>query len=328
MSRLAPVIEGFFTVRLTQRRAAPATVAAYRDTFRLLLDFAYKQKGRPPCDLDLADIDADMVGAFLDHLETARANSLRTRNLRLTAIHSLFSYAALRCPEHSESIRRVLAIPPKRTGTTLVNFLTPTETDALLAVIDRDSLLGERDHLLIVVAVQTGLRVSELTALAFADITFGSGAHLRTRGKGRKDRITPLTRSTTRLLQDYQQHRRAQLQDPVFANRLGGRLSNDAVKDLLDKHVRAATSICPSLTTKTITPHTLRHTCAMNMLQAGIDIATIALWLGHASTKATQVYLHADLALKEQALALTAPTPIARKRFRPPDSLLAFLEAL
>jgi integrase/recombinase XerD len=328
VSRLAPVIEGFFTTRLTQRRATPATVAAYRDTFRLLLDFAQRRTGRPPSQLDVGDIDAELVGAFLEHLEAVRANSVRTRNLRLTAIHSLFSYAALRCPEHSETIRRVLAIPAKRADTTLVSFLTPTETTALLSVIDRDSPLGERDHLLIAIGVQTGLRVSELTALVFADISHASGAHVRTRGKGRKERITPLTRSTTRLLQDYQQHRRAGPTDPVFAGRLGGRLSTDAVKDLLDKHVRAAAIICPSLAAKTVTPHTLRHTCAMNMLQAGIDIATIALWLGHASTKATQVYLHADLALKEHALARTAPTPIARKRYRPPDSLLAFLETL
>lgn len=328
MSRLAPVIEGFFTTRLAQRRATPATVAAYRDTFRLLLDFAAKRTARPPSELDLVDLDAELVGAFLEHLEVGRANSIRTRNLRLTAIHSLFSYAALRCPEHSETIRRVLAIPAKRADTTLVSFLTAAETDALLSVIDRDSPLGERDHLLVVVAVQTGLRVSELTALVFADITYGTGAHLRTHGKGRKDRITPLTRQTTRLLHDHQQHRNAGPEQPVFANRLGGRLSTDAVKDMLDKHVRAAGVICPSIAVKTVTPHTLRHTCAMNMLQAGIDITTIALWLGHASTKATQVYLHADLALKQQALARTAPTPIARKRYRPPDTLLAFLEAL
>lgn len=328
MSRIAPVIEGFFTVRLAQRRATPATVAAYRDTIRLLLTFAQTRTGRSPCDLDVCDVDVDLVGAFLNHLETDRNNSVRTRNLRLTAIHSLYSYAAMRCPEHSETIRRVLAIPPKRTDSTLVSFLTPVETDALLSVIDRDSPLGERDHLLVVVAVQTGLRVSELTAMVFADITHGQAAHLHTTGKGRKDRVTPLSRPTARQLQEWQQHRHAQPSDHVFANRHGGRLSTDAVKDLIDKHVRAAAMACPSLAAKSVTPHTLRHTCAMNMLRAGIDITTIGLWLGHSSTKATQVYIHADLRLKQEALARTAPTPLARRHYRPPDTLLAFLEAL
>jgi integrase len=328
MSALAPVIEGFFTTRLAQRRASPATVAAYRDTLRLLLVFAQNRLHKAPSALEVPDVDAKLVGAFLDYLETERGNSARTRNLRLTALHSLFAYAALRCPEHGECIARVLAIPPKRAESTLVSFLTRSETLALLAIPDRASALGRRDHALMLVAVQSGLRVSELTALCWADISYGPGAHLRVLGKGRKERVVPLTRSTARMLHAWQRARRAGPEDPVFPTHLGGRMSPDAVADLVDKHVLVAACRCPSLATKRVTPHTLRHTCAMNMLQAGIGITTIALWLGHSSTRATEVYLHADLALKQQALARTAPTPAAQHRYRPTDSLLAFLEAL
>jgi integrase/recombinase XerD len=328
MSLLAPILQGYFTAQLAQRRASPHTVASYRDTFRLLLRFAQTHSGKAPSKLDLADLDAALIGAFLDHLEIDRSNSIETRNLRLTAIHSLFGYAALRCPEHAQGIQRVLAIPTKRADTTIVEFLDRAETEALLAAPDRATPLGRRDHALLVVAVQTGLRVSELTSLRCAELTFGVGANVHTRGKGRKDRCIPLVPATAKLLQQWLRQRQAGPSDPVFATRAGRPLSTDAVEDLVDKYVAIAGRRCPSIGQKRCTPHSLRHTTAMNLLQSGTDIATIALWLGHSSTKATQIYLHADLTLKEQALARTAPTTTARRRYRPPDKLLAFLESL
>jgi integrase/recombinase XerD len=328
VSTLAPIMQAFFTERLAQRRASEHTVAAYRDTFRLLLTYAQQQTGRPPSVLDLADIDAGLVGGFLDHLEARRNNSITTRNARLAAIHSLFIYAALRRPEHALLIQRVLAIPQKRSDSTDVCFLTHTETDALLAVPNQSTPLGRRDHLLLLVAIQTGLRVSELTSLTCADAHLGTGAHLRCVGKGRKQRCTPLPRPTARLLRQWITDRHAAPGDPLFPNRTGGHLSRDAVADLLDKYVPTAAAACPTLASKTVTPHTLRHTAAMRLLHAGVDTSTIALWLGHASTKATDVYLHADMALKEQALARTAPPAGGAKRYHPTDTLLAFLEQL
>lgn len=328
MTTLAPIMQGFFTERLAQRRASEHTVAAYRDTFRLLLTYAQQHLGRAPSTLDVADIDADLVGGFLDHLEARRHNSITTRNARLAAIHSLFTYAALRCPEHALLIQRVLAIPQKRTDSTDVCFLTRTETDALLAAPDQSTPLGRRDHLLLLVALQTGLRVSELTALTCGDAELGTGAHLRCTGKGRKQRCTPLTRPTAGLLRRWITDRHAAPDDPLFPNRTGGHLSRDAVADLLAKYLPAAAAACPTLASKNVTPHTMRHTAAMALLQAGVDTSTIALWLGHASTKATDVYLHADMALKEKALARTAPPAQGATRYHPSDNLLAFLEDL
>lgn len=328
MTALAPILQAYFTQRLAQRQASAHTIASYRDTFSLLLRFARQRLGTPPSRLDLAEVDAALVGAFLDHLETERGNGAATRNNRLAAIHSLFSYAALRCPEHAATIARVLAIPPKRTDTTIVSFLTQDEVDALLTSPDRATRPGRRDHALLLVAVQTGLRVSELTGLTCGDVTLGAGANLRCQGKGRKQRCTPLTRPTARVVRDWLTERRGDPADPLFPNRAGGRLSTDAVADLLTKHVTTAAHRCPSLMTKRVTPHTLRHTAAMTLLRAGVDTSTIALWLGHAGTKATQVYLHADLTLKEAALARTAPPAVGRARYQPSDQLLAFLESL
>ena len=328
ITALAPVMQGFFTQHLAQRRASSHTIAAYRDCFRLLLRFTQARTGKAPASLELADLDAELIGAFLDHLEHHRHNSIQTRNYRLIAIHSLFAYAALRCPDHAEQISRVLAIAPKRRTAPIVSFLAPDETTALLAAPHRDTPLGRRDHALLLTAVQTGLRVSELTALRCRDLTSGTGANAYTLGKGRRERHTPLTPGTAKLLNKWLDDRHAEPDDPVFATRTGGRLSTDAVADLLDKHVTAAGMVCASLATKRVTPHTLRHTCAMNLLAAGVDLATIALYLGHANTRATEIYLHADLTLKERALAKTAPTPVAARRYRPPDTLLAFLESL
>jgi site-specific recombinase XerD len=328
MSALAPVMQGFFSEYLAQRRASPHTVASYRDTFRQLLCYAQEKTRKAPSALDMADLDARLIGSFLDHLEAERGISVGTRNLRLSIIHSLLTYASFRCPENADTIRRALAIPAKRRERTMVSYLTPPETTALLAAPDRSTALGRRDHLLLLVGIQSGLRVSELAGLRWADVSFGAGACLHTWGKGRRERATPLLAQTAKLLEAWRHERNAASEEPVFLTRIGTRLSTDAVKDLLDKYVAVAAMNCPSIATKAVTPHTLRHTCAMNLLHSGTDIATIALWLGHANTKSTDVYLHADLTLKEAALARAAPTAVSRRRYRPPDKLLSFLEAL
>jgi site-specific recombinase XerD len=269
-----------------------------------------------------------MITAFLDHLEHERANSTSTRNARLVAIRSLFHYAPLRHPEHADTIARVLAIPPKRGPQTIVTFLRDEEINALLAAPDRERWTGRRDHALLLTMIQTGLRVSELTGLRCTDITLTTGPHLHCHGKGRKQRVTPLTPQTAQVLRVWQHERAGSPADPLFPTSRGGRLSRDAVAWLLAKHVATAAHACASLAVKTISPHVLRHTAAMRLLHAGVDITVIALWLGHESTNTTHIYLHADLALKERALARTAPTYTTPGRYRPPDQLLAFLESL
>jgi len=329
MSALAPTLQAFFTDRLArQRHASPHTVTAYRDTFRLLLGFTQTRTGKAPCQLDLGDLDASVISAFLDHLERERANSARTRNARLAAIHSLFRYAALRHPEHAALIARVLAIPAKRHERALVGFLDPPEVDALLAAPDRSCWLGRRDHALLLLAIQTGLRVSELTHLTCGDVRLGAGAHIRCHGKGRKERLTPLTTQTTTILRTWLQERHGGTGDPLFPTSRGTPLSRDAITKLLTKHATTAQPQCPSLTARPLSPHTLRHTAAMRLLQAGVDTSVIALWLGHEQVQTTQIYLHADLTLKERALARTTPGHTTPHRYRAPDSLLAFLDSL
>ncbi|MFQ5745063.1 MAG: tyrosine-type recombinase/integrase [Acidobacteriota bacterium] len=329
MSKLAPTMEGFFTERLiAQRRASRHTVASYRDTFRLLMAFAREKTGKAPSKLEIEDLDAELIGAFLEHLEVERRNSVRTRNNRLAAIRSLFAYGALRHPDHAALIQRVLAIPAKRMDRRLVSFLNEKEVKALLDAPDRETWVGRRDHALLVVAIQTGLRVSELTALVCADVDLKTSAHLRCHGKGRKERITPLTRQTCGILRSWLAERQGEPYRPLFPSRRNGALSRDAVALLVAKHARAATQHCPSLGTKTVTPHVLRHTCAMQLLTAGVDSSVSALWLGHESVETTQIYLHADLGIKERALARIAPPDARPGRYRPPDPLLAFLEAL
>jgi integrase/recombinase XerD len=329
MTALAPTLQAFFTDRLlTQRQVSPRTVAAYRDTMRLLLVYAQQHVGTPPSRLDMADLDADLVTGFLSHLERDRHNGARTRNARLAAIHSLFRFAALRHPEHSESIARVLDIPAKRHDRPLISYLTPDEVNAVLAAPDQSTWIGRRDHALLVLDVQTGLRASELTALTVADIRLNDGPHVKCVGKGRKHRATPLTSHTVTVLRSWMRERSGHPADPVFPTRQGRPLSVDAIQWRLAKHVTAAAACCPSLTGKDVSPHTLRHTCAVNLLRAGIDIATIALWLGHADIRATQAYLHVDLSMKERALTRTTPPDVRPGRFKPSDKLLAFLEQL
>jgi len=330
MSDLAPLLQGFFTDKLMrQRQASPHTVAAYRDTFKLLLDFAQKRCGRHPAQLAVADLDAVAIAEFLQSLETVRGNSVITRNARLAAIHSFFGYAALHAPEQAALIQRVLAIPAKRVDRAIVSFLTTHEADALIAAPDRTTWIGRRDHVLLMVAVHTGLRVSELTGLTIRDVHLGTGPHVRCTGKGRKERCTPLTRATVQTLRAWLAECPLQGSDPLFSTHRGAPLSRDAVAHLVAKHAATAALACPSIATKTVTPHTLRHSTAMALLHAGIDISVIALWLGHESTDATQIYLHADMSIKERALARVTPSSGgAVRRYKAPDTLLAFLDAL
>jgi integrase/recombinase XerD len=330
MTSLAPLLEAFFTKRLiSERRASPATIDSYRDSFCLLLRFASARLGKEPSDLDIADLDAPLIGAFLEHLAAERGNSARTRNSRLAAVRSLFRYAALRAPQDGAVIQRVLTMSGPRTIQSPVAFLTKAELDALLAEPDQATWAGRRDYALLAVAAQTGLRLSELTGLHRGDVHLGPGAHVRCTGKGRKERATPLTTSTVAVLRAWMSEcSGAPVTDPLFPSSRGTQLSPDAVQRLVGKHASAATTRCPSLGRKKVTPHTLRHTAAMRLLEAGVDTSVIALWLGHERTETTQIYLHADLGIKERALARTTPINVRAGRYRPPDPLLAFLESL
>jgi site-specific recombinase XerD len=325
----APMLEGFFTQRLMrQRRASAHTIASYRDTFRLLLQFVHGRLRKAPSVLMLEDIDAPLVAAFLDDLEAKRGVAARTRNLRLTAIHSFFRYVAFEAPAHAAQTQRVLAIPAKRFTRTLVPFLSRPEVDALLAAPDLRTWSGRRDHALILLAVQTGLRLSELTGLVPDDLQLGAGAHVRVIGKGRKERCTPLSKSTRAVMTAWTREPPKVAGQPVFPNARGGRLSAHGVQYLLAKHVATAAANCPSLTRKRVSPHVLRHTTAMDLLQEGVDQSVIALWLGHESIETTQMYLDADLELKQRVLDRTKPPTSRPGRYRPDDKLLDFLKGL
>jgi integrase/recombinase XerD len=329
VSSLAPLLQAFFIERLAnQRRVSPHTVASYRDTFRLLLGFAADRTRKAPSQLELVDLDAALIGAFLDHLERDRHNSVRTRNLRLVAVHSLFRFAALREPQHAQLIQRVLAIPQKRFERAIVTFLNRDEIEAILACPDRSTWMGRRDHALLLVLVQTGLRVTELTGLCCRDVVLANGAHVHCHGKGRKERATPLTAHTVAVLRSWMRERGGDPNAPLFPSRRGDRLSVDAVERLLAKYVWAAQQRCPSLRQRRVTPHVLRHSAAMELLGAGVDSSVIALWLGHESLQSTQIYFHADMAIKQRALDRTAPHSSAVGRYRPPDTLIAFLDSL
>ena len=329
MTLIAPTLQAFFLQRLiAERNSSPETIGAYRDTLRLLLSFAQQKTGKQPFQLDFDDLDAPLIGAFLAHLEAERGNGPRTRNARLAAIHSLYRFAALRHPEHAATIARVISIPTKRYERNIVSYLPPAEIKALLQAPDRNSWLGRRDHALLVVAIQTGLRVSELVGLRVCDVGLATGAHVLARGKGRKLRATTLTPETIAVLHAWLKERHGQPEDPLFPTRQGRPLGRHAVTKLLAKHVTAAAADCPSLNSKRVTPHTLRHTNAMLLRAGGVDIATIALWLGHENIQTTRIYEHADPALKEQAIARTAPLGTKPGRYRPSDAVLAFLDGL
>jgi len=325
----APLLERFFTQRLMQQRqASPHTISSYRDTFRQFLKFVEKRLHKPPARLSFEEIDAPLIVAFLDDLEKRKRVSVRSRNLRLTAIHSFFRYAAFEAPEHCAQVQRVLAIPSKRFTRTLVPFLTRPEVDALLAAPDLRTWSGRRDHAFILVAVQTGLRLSEMTGLKREDLILGAGAHLRVIGKGRKERCTPLAKSTRAVLKAWLREPQRGNADVLFPSAKGARLSVHGVQYLLTKHRIAAAKVCPSLNKKRVTVHRLRHTMAMDLLEAGADRSVIALWLGHESVETTQIYLDANLEMKERALAKASPPHGKPRRYRPADHLLEFLNGL
>ncbi|WP_426987606.1 tyrosine-type recombinase/integrase [Pseudarthrobacter sp. Y6] len=328
MSALAPTLQAFFTVRLTsQYGVSPHTVASYRDTFRLLLAYAHEAAGTRPSDLDVGQLDANLITGFLDYLEHGRGNTIRTRNARLAAVHSFATYASYKHPEHATVLSQVLAIPRKRQHQPEITFLTNNEVDALLAAPDPDTWIGRRDRALLLVAITTGLRVAELSALTGADIHLGTGAHITCHGKGRKDRTTPLTAGAIQLLRAIGADQTAP-DSFVFSTLTGHWLSRDAIAARISLHVTSASRGCPTLGTKNVTPHVLRHTAAMRLLEAGIDVAMIAIWLGHAGIESSQPYLHANMKMKEEALNRTTPTNVAVGRYQATDELLAFLNGL
>jgi len=328
-SSFPALLERFFTERLlNQMGASPHTIAAYRDTFRLFLRFALERLGTAPCKLRMEDLDVKFVSRFLDHLENKRGNSTRTRNNRLAALHSFFQFVAIHEPALTLQCQRVLALPSKRFTRAPVEFLTDEETAALVSAPDPRKWIGRRDKALLLVAVQTGLRNSEITSLCRRDVEFGVGAHVYCFGKGRKMRRTPLRPDVAAVLKEWMAQQDGQPADPVFPSSNGGRLSADALQHLVAKHVATARLHCLSLKAKKVKPHTLRHAAAMALLHRGVDLSVIALWLGHESPETTQIYLHADMQLKEQALAHATASGLKPDRFRPPDPLLAFLESL
>ena len=323
------LLQSFFTDRLfRQRRASPHTIASYRDSFRLILRFANQRLGKAPSNLTLDDFTVPFIGDFLDSLETGRKNSARTRNIRLAAIHSFFRYVALEEPTQALLCQRILAIPAKRHQRRPIEFLHREEIDALLDATDTSTWIGRRDRTMLLLAVQTGLRVSELVGLRCEDIFLGTGAHVHCLGKGRKERCTPLRAETAKMLDAWLRQRHGHPGDPLFLSIRGGKLSRDAIERLLRKYAAAAAPACASLKRKNVSPHVLRHAAAMDLLQHGVDRSVIALWLGHESVETTQMYLHADMRLKEQALSRTKPLDARPGRFRPNDKLLGFLESL
>lgn len=326
---LAPYLQRFFTERLgTQLKASPNTISSYRDTFRLLLKFAAGRLRREPTALQVADIDAELVGAFLADIEATRGNAARSRNTRLAAIRSFFKYVAVNEPQLLHHSQRVLAMPSKRHEKRPIDYLTRVEIEAVIAAPDLSTWHGRRDRALLALALQTGLRVSELINLSRGDVMLGAGAHVRCMGKGRKERATPIRKDSLKVLRDWLAERGGAEKDPLFISIRGDRFSRDAVERIVRKHVETAANQCPTLKKKRVTPHVLRHTAAMQLLQNGVDRTVIALWLGHESVETTQIYIHADIQLKEKAMARTASVTAPPGRYRPNDQLLAFLEAL
>jgi integrase/recombinase XerD len=326
---LAPLVQDFFAQHLLgYKRSSPQTVAAYRDTFRLLLAFLKQLRGREPSQLRLEDVDATAVLAFLDHLETDRKNSIRSRNVRLAAVRSFFRFVAFREPAHLALVGQVLALPIKREDKRLVGYLTRQEMEALLAAPDRAQRAGRRDHALLLTMYNTGARVSEIAAVRRSQVAFGNTTLIALHGKGRKDRTVPLWPKTGRILAAWFAELDSAPDSAAFPNARGGHLTRDGVRYILDQAVTVATPRCPSLRVKTISPHVLRHTTAMHLLQAGVDCSVIALWLGHESLETTHIYVEADLVTKEAALNKLTPPKTAVQRFKPDDALLAFLANL
>lgn len=326
---LSVYLQRFFTERLgAQMKASPNTVGSYRDTFRLLLRYAADRRKKEPTALHIADIDADLVADFLTDLEKTRGNAARSRNTRLAAIRSFFKYVAVNEPQLLHHCQRVLAMPAKRHVKRAIDYLDRDEIEAVIAAPDLATWHGRRDRVILVLTLQTGLRVTELITLTCGDIGLGSGAHVRCMGKGRKERATPIRKDSIKLLRDWLAERKGQAGDPLFISNRGTRLSRDAVEGIVRRHVETASKTCLSLRSKRVTPHVLRHSAAMQLLHGGVDRTVIALWLGHESVETTQMYIHADMRMKEKAIAKTRPVETKHGRYRPSDKLLSFLEAL
>jgi site-specific recombinase XerD len=326
---LPGLVQRFFTDRLcAQLAASPNTIAAYRDTFRLLLHYASEQTGKPPTKLTVEQIDVNLVGDFLTHMEDKRGNSARSRNTRLAAIRSFFKFVAMTEPVCLLHCQKILAMPGKRYERRAVNFLNREEMNALLDAPDRTTWTGRRDHAILSLALQTGLRVSEITNLRRSDVLMGTGSHIRCEGKGRKQRCTPLRQEVAKMLEVWLKERGGLEDDPLFPTMRGTKLSRDAMERLVHKHAIQAAKSCPSLAGKRVSPHVLRHSTAMDLLHHGVDQSVIALWLGHESVETTQIYMHADLRLKEKALNRVTAPESKPGRYRPDDDLLAFLESL
>jgi site-specific recombinase XerD len=322
-------LQRFFTERLAaQLHASPNTIASYRDTFRLLLRYAADRLRRQPTQLQVLDLDAYLVGDLVTLLETNRGNGARSRNTRLSAIHSFFKYVAGNEPQLLHHCQQVLAMPSKRHEKRTIDFLTRAEIEALIEAADKTTRSGRRDRMLLMLALQTGLRVSELNSLNCGDVALGTGAHVRCMGKGRKERATPLRKDCVEALRRWLSERRGADSEPLFISNRGDRLSRDAVERIVRKHVVLAARTCPTVRDKRVTPHVLRHSAAMQLLQNGVDRTVIALWLGHESVETTQMYVHADIELKERAMAKTQPVASSLGRYRPGDELIAFLEGL
>jgi len=328
-ANLPPLLQRFFADRLvSQLGASPHTIASYRDTFRLLLVFASERLRRTPSCLRLEDLDTALLGAFLDNLEQQRACTAKTRNTRLAALRAFFRFVAYIEPACSLQCQRVLAIPTKRHERRPIDFLSEEETVALVTAPDLTTWIGRRDHILLLIVTETGLRNAEIRSLRRCDVQLGTGAHVRCLGKGRKMRCTPLRRDVAAAVEPWLAECSGAPDDPLFPSSRGGFLSADALQRLVTRHVVGASTKCPSLVGRSITPHTLRHTTAMTLLSRGVDQTVIALWLGHESAETTQIYLHADMRLKERALGYAAPDGATPLRFRPSDPLLTFLQGL
>jgi len=329
MTALAPLLQTFFVQRMMhQRQASGQTIASYRDTFRLLLQYAEVHLAKPPAQLALADLDARLISHFLDHLETKRHNTARTRNQRRAAIRAFYRYAALQAPECLQTIQQVLPIPAKRHNKRLITYLTRNEVEALLRGIDTSSWIGRRDYALLALALFSGLRVSELTGLRAGDVHLGPGAHIGCTGKGRKERAIPVSIMLAQTLAHWIDENNLAPDRPLFPNQRGSRLSRDGLNYILQKHVSSAAAHCPSLQAKTVTPHVLRHTTAVHLLQAGADVTLIALWLGHESITTTHVYLDSDLEHKRRILQHALELSPVKVNYHPDDQLLAFLNQL
>ncbi|SOK27368.1 Tyrosine recombinase XerD [Mycobacterium simulans] len=329
MNALAIELQTYFTTFAhAQRDLAANTISAYRDTWRMLIKYLADTTRTRAEHIDFNNVDAEHVCAFLDYLENERGNTVTTRNSRLCAIRAVLGHAVANHPEHAATITRVLAMPPKRHPLPMLEFLTTTEADALINAPDRARWTGRRDHALLVLAIQTGLRVSELCSLRTCDARLGPAPNITCTGKGRRKRTTPLTATTAAVMSGYLTERATHPGDALFCGPTGGQLSRDALEHRLAIHLTTAAANCPSIAEKHVTLHTLRHTAAMNLLAQGVDAAVIALWLGHQRTQSTDAYLHADMNIKQAAIDRTRPPNTKPGRYHPEPDILAWLATL